>query len=300
MANLRDIRRRIGSVKNTAQITKAMQLVAASKMKKAQDQATAGRPYADLMNKVLVNLKEQCDEDSHPLLQEGKGEKELVLLITTDKGLCAGLNTNLLRLVGTEASEESSYVTVGAKGRKAMARVGKDLQADFSLDDPVPFAESRQISQYIMDQFLSGEVKSVKVGFTNFINTMTQEAMFETLLPVRSIDLGRDKDFVGMGGDSEPVEVANEGLGNYGGYIFEPTAKHVLDTIVPQYVDYQVYQMILESRASEHSARMVAMKGATDNAEQMVKDLTLEYNKARQAAITAELLEITTAMKALE
>lgn len=300
MANLRDIRRRISSVKNTAQITKAMQLVAASKMKKAQDQATAGRPYADLMNKVLVNLKEQCDEDTHPLLQEGKGDKDLVLLITTDKGLCAGLNTNLLKIILTDAAKDASYVTVGAKGRKAMARAGRDLMADFTIDDPVSFADSRRISQFIIDQFLSGEIRSVKVGFSNFVNTMTQEPMFETLLPIRAIDLGRDKDFVGMGGNSEPVEVVHGDLGNYGGYIFEPSASHVLDTIVPQYVDYQVYQMILESRASEHSARMVAMKGATDNANQMVKDLTLQYNKARQAAITAELLEITTAMKALE
>lgn len=300
MANLRDIRRRIRSVKNTAQITKAMQLVAASKMKKAQDQATSGRPYADLMNKVLVNLKGQCDEDSHPLLQEGKGDKELVLLVTTDKGLCAGLNTNLLRLVMNESSMRSTYVTVGAKGRKAMARVSRDLLADFRVNDPVPFSECRRVSQFLVEQFLTGEVKSVKVGFTNFINTMRQEPMFETLLPIRAIDLGRDKSFVGMGNSSEPAEGAPDNVASYGGYIFEPNAKQVLETIVPQYVDYQVYQMILESRASEHSARMVAMKGATDNAKQMVKDLTLEYNKARQASITAELLEITTAMKALE
>jgi F-type H+-transporting ATPase subunit gamma len=299
MANLRDIRRRITSVKNTAQITKAMQLVAASKMKKAQDQATAGRPYADLMNKVLVNLKEHCDEDSHPLLQEGKGDKELILLVTTDKGLCAGLNTNLLRLVGRESEPDASYVTVGSKGRKAMARIGRDLIADFTLGDPVHFIESRRISQFIIEQFLSGELKSVKVGFTNFVNTMNQVPMFETLLPIRSIDLGRDRSFVGMG-SPDGVEVSSGNVSSYGGYIFEPTASAVLNAIVPQYVDYQVYQMILESRASEHSARMVAMKGATDNANQMVKDLTLEYNKARQAAITAELLEITTAMKALE
>jgi len=300
MANLRDIRRRIRSVKNTAQITKAMQLVAASKMKKAQDQAVSGRAYADLMNKVLVNLKEQCDEESHPLLQEGKGDKELVLLVTTDKGLCAGLNTNLLRLVMNESSPRSTYVTVGAKGRKAIARVSRDLLADFRVNDPVPFAECKRVSQYLVEQFLTGEVKSVKVGFTNFINTMRQEPMFETLLPIRAIDLGRDKGFVGVGRKNESAEVAPSNVANYGGYIFEPNAKEVLETIVPRYVDYQVYQMILESRASEHSARMVAMKGATDNAKQMVKDLTLEYNKARQASITAELLEITTAMKALE
>ena len=300
MANLRDIRRRIASVKNTAQITKAMQLVAASKMKKAQDQATSGRPYADLMNKVLVNLKEQCEEESHPLLQEGKGERELIILITTDKGLCGGLNTNLLRLVGEKATPDAGYITVGSKGRRSLARIGKDLVADFPVGDPLGFAESRRISQFAMDQFLSGEISAVHVGFTNFINTMRQEPLFETLLPIRAIDLGRDKDFVGMGSESAPVEVAHGDISSYGGYIFEPNANTVLNAIVPQYVDYQVYQMILESRASEHSARMVAMKSATDNANQMVKDLTLEYNKARQAAITAELLEIATAMKALE
>lgn len=302
MANLRDIRRRIASVKNTAQITKAMQLVAASKMKKAQDQATAGRPYADLMNEVLVNLKEQCEEDSHPLLQEGKGDKELVLLITSDKGLCGGLNTNLLKVVAEGTGKDTSFITIGSKGRKALARLGRDLTADFPIADPGPFAASRQVSQFLMEQFLSGEVKTVKVGFTNYINTVRQEPLLETLLPIRAIDLGRDKDFVGMGGDGEPVERRSKSgdLGNYGGYIFEPSAKSVLETIVPQYVDYQVYQMLLESRASEHSSRMVAMKNATDNANQMVKDLTLDYNKARQAAITAELLEITTAMKALE
>jgi len=300
MANLRDIRRRIKSVKNTAQITKAMQLVAASKMKKAQDQATSGRPYADLMNKVLVNLKEQTDEESHPLLEEREGGKELVVLITTDKGLCGPLNTNLLRLVASQVDADATYVTVGSKGRQAMARAKKDLLADFTVKDPVQSVETRQISKFVIEKFLSGEYNRVKVGFTNFINTISQEAMLETLLPIRPIDLGRDKDFIGMGGDSGPVDVPNADANDYGGYIFEPSAEGVLDTIVPQYVNYQLYQMVLESRASEHSARMVAMKAATDNAKEMIKDLTLEYNKQRQAAITAELLEITTAMKALE
>ena len=299
MANLRDIRRRIASVKNTAQITKAMQLVAAAKMKKAQDQATAGRPYADLMNRILVNLKENCEEETHPLLNEGSGDKEIVLMVSTDKGLCGGLNSNLIRKVSDEVGKESEFVTVGIKGRQALARFGRNLVADFPMADPVPFAESRRISQYLMDQFLSGEVSSVKIAFTHFINTVSQTAKLETLLPVRAIDLGRERGFAGKDGDGEGGQDAGD-LGNYGGYIFEPSANTVLDTIVPQYVDYQVYQMILESRASEHSARMVAMKSATDNANQMVKDLTLQYNKARQAAITSELLEITTAMKALE
>lgn len=299
MANLRDIRRRIKSVKNTAQITKAMQLVAASKMKKAQDQATSGRAYADLMNRVLVNLKEQTSEEDHPLLEERSEGRELVLVVSTDKGLCGPLNTNLLRLLAEKCAGDATFVTVGNKGRQSIARMKRDLLADFAVKDPVPFAETKPVSEFLMEKFLSGEYSKVSVAFTNFINTISQEAMVETLLPIRPIDLGRDKDFIGMG-ESGKVDVAGRDSAGYGGYIFEPSAAGVLDSVVPQYVNYQVYQMILESRASEHSARMVAMKAATDNAEQMIKDLTLEYNKQRQAAITAELLEITTAMKALE
>lgn len=299
MPSTRDIRRRIKSVKNTAQITKAMQLVAASKMKKAQDQATAGRAYADLMNEVLVNLKDQTESEAHPLLQEREEGREMILLVTTDKGLCGGLNTNLLRKVTDSAAADAAFVTVGAKGKKAMARLKKDLIADFHVHDPVPFPETRIVSKFIIDEFLKGEYKSVKVGFTNFINTISQEPLFETLLPIRPIDLGRDKDYVGVGKDPGESELAGKGPGS-AGYIFEPTPESVLDTIVPLYVHNEVYQIVLESRASEHSARMVAMKSATDNANDLIKDLTLAYNKQRQAAITAELLEITTAMKALE
>jgi len=300
MANLRDIRRRIKSVKNTAQITKAMQLVAASKMKKAQDQAMAGRPYADLLNDVLVNLKEQTTEEDHPLLQENDGDKELVIVVSTDKGLCGGLNTNLLRLVVEDIPKDATFVTVGRKGRQFLARSKSDLLADFEIEDPVSFLEAKQVSEFAMEKFLSGEYSRVKVAFTNFINTMTQEAMVETLLPISPIDLGRDKEFVGVGREMEDTDVTANAGAEYGGYIFEPSPSAVLDSTVPQYVNYQLYQMILESRASEHSARMVAMKAATDNAKDMIKDLTLEYNKQRQAAITAELLEITTAMRALE
>lgn len=300
MANLRDIRRRIKSVKNTAQITKAMQLVAASKMKKAQDQAMSGRPYADLLNDVLVNLKEQTTEEDHPLLQENEGDKELVIVVSTDKGLCGGLNTNLFRHLVEDLPEDAVFVTVGRKGKQFLARTKRDLLADFEIDDPVGFLEAKQISEFAMEKFLSGEYARVKVAFTNFVNTMTQEAMIETLLPISPIDLGRDKDFVSVGIEAGDTDiVANPGP-EYGGYIFEPTPAAVLDSTVPQYVNYQLYQMILESRASEHSARMVAMKAATDAANDMIKDLTLEYNKQRQAAITAELLEITTAMRALE
>ena len=299
MANTQDIRRRIKSVSNTAQITNAMQLVAASKMKKAQDYATAGRPYADLLTKVLVNLKANTDEEAHPLLEEREGGKTLVVVITTDKGLCGGLNTNLLRKVTDESTDDTSYVTVGRKGRQTLARLKKDLVADFETSDPSEFGEAKLVAKFVMDKFLEGDYSVVKVAFTNFVTTLTQEPTIETLLPIRPIDLGRDKDFVGMGADSEPVELGG-GEATGGDYIFEPSAANVLGSVVPQYVNYQVFQMMQESRASEHSSRMVAMKSATDNANDMIKDLKLEYNKIRQAAITTELLDITTAMKALE
>lgn len=298
MANLRDIRRRIKSVKNTAQITKAMQLVAASKMKKAQDQATSGRSYADLLNKVINNLKEQTTPEDHPLLreEEHEGGAELVILVTSDKGLCGPLNTNLLRLVTERIPQDASFITIGSKGRQSMARLGRNILADFTVKDPVSFAETKPVSDFVMERFLSGDYTRIRVAFSNFINTIRQEPHVETLLPISPIELGTKKAYDTLGGESEAAPVGPE----YGGYLFEPTTRAVLDTVVPQYVGYQLYQMILESRASEHSARMVAMKAATDNAKQMIKDLTLEYNKQRQAAITSELLEITTAMRALE
>ena len=296
MANLRDIRRRIKSVKNTAQITKAMQLVAASKMKKAQDQAVSGRSYADLLNKVLVNLKEYTGEEDHPLLKEQEGSRELVILVTTDKGLCGPLNTNLLRLVMDQVAGDADFITIGNKGRQALVRVKRNIVADFSVKDPVAFLEVKPVAEFVMEKFLAGDYDKVTVAFTNFKNTISQEPLLETLLPISPIELGKAKGYEGVGKD----EVVHGGSAHYGGYIFEPDARGVLDMIVPQYVGYQLYQMVLESRASEHSARMVAMKAATDNAKQMIKDLTLDYNKQRQAAITSELLEITTAMRALE
>ncbi len=297
MANLRDIRRRIKSVKNTAQITKAMQLVAASKMKKAQDQAISGRSYADLLNKVLVNLKEHTSEEDHPLLKAQDGSRELVILVTTDKGLCGPLNTNLLRLVLEQCPKDADFITIGNKGRQTLVRAKRNIVADFHVKDPVAFLEVKPVAEFVIEKFLAGDYDKITVAFTNFKNTITQEPLLETLLPVSPIELGKAKGYEGMG--QVDSAAAHEGPA-YGGYLFEPDARGVLDMIVPQYVGNQLYQMVLESRASEHSARMVAMKAATDNAKQMIKDLTLEYNKQRQAAITAELLEITTAMRALE
>ena len=275
MANLRDIRRRIKSVKNTAQITRAMQLVAAAKMKKAQDQALAGRDYADLLNQVLVNLKENVGEEAHALLQTREGGKELVLVISTDKGLCGALNTNLGKKVRAEVPKDADIVTVGRKLRNQLGKAGRNMVADFEVKDPVPFADARPIAKFLTKAFLEGGYSKVSVAFSNYINVMRQEPTIVQLLPISTAALGEKQDYEGMG-------------------------KDVLDTLLPLYINFQVYQMLVESRASEHSARMVAMKGATDNAKKFIKELTLEYNKLRQAAITAELLEITTAMRAME
>jgi F-type H+-transporting ATPase subunit gamma len=293
MPSTRDIRRRIKSVKNTAQITKAMQLVAAAKMKKAQDQAANGRHYAEMMNKILVALKESAEEGIHPYFTEGKGSKTLVLVIATDKGLCGALNTNLLKkLVNTKIEGEVEYVTIGRKASQGLARLRKTLIADFPVKDPAKFAEVRTVGKFIQDKFLTGEYKAVHIAFNNFINTVTQVPSIEQLLPVNPVTLGGKRSF-----DETSKEVNAAELPQY---TFEPGAAVVFETVLPQYVNGTLYQMLLEARASEHSSRMVAMKNATDNAKQMLKDLSLEYNKLRQAAITNELLEITTAKMALE
>ena len=228
------------------------------------------------------------------------GDRELMIVITTDKGLCGGLNTNLLRKVTDESTDTSSYATVGNKGKQALARLKKDLVANFEVGDPAAFAEVKQVAKFATDQFLEGKIDRVRVAFTNFINTISQEPYIATLLPVSSIQMTQKREYEGVGQDDEVEQVYHSVDTTGGGYIFEPNANTVLENILPHYVNYQLYQMMLEARASEHSARMVAMKAATDNADQLVKDLTLEYNKVRQAAITSELLEITTAMKALE
>ncbi len=288
MANLRDIRRRIKSVKGTAQITKAMQLVAAAKMKKAQDQAVAGRSYAKKLMGVLANLQASAKQTNNPLLQEKDGDKELVLIVTADKGLCGGLNANLQKRIFAEAKDNQEFAIVGKKGVDMLRRLSKQQGEEltildkFEVNDPVPFEKARPIASFLTEKFLSEEYSAIKVIYTKFNNTMSQEPSMVTLLPIQSEDLSGEE-----GNASEETD-----------YTFEPNAEEVLEQLLPLYVNFNVYQLIVESRASEHSARMVAMKAATDNANQLTDDLTLEYNKARQAAITAELLEITTAQMA--
>jgi len=297
-ANTRDIRRRIKSVKNTAQITKAMQMVAASKMRKAQQHAIAGRPYAALMNRVLVSLQKRTDPTLHPLLHIREVKKELVLIISTDKGLAGALNTNLFREAANFDQSKTVFVVTGKKARQFVARTKRELIADFELKDAPSFVESKPLAKFCLEKFLSRDVDKVSVLYTHFINTINQRPVIQTLLPISRFDLPKGDrtegavDPLGMMQRTEDVDPML-------GYIFEPNALEVLDIMLPYYVEYQVFQMILDARASEHSARMVAMKNATDNANQFIKDLTLEYNKMRQAGITTELLEIATAQMAL-
>ncbi len=297
MANLRDIRRRIKSVKNTAQITRAMQLVAAAKMKKAQDQALAGREYEAHLKQMLADIRSNFVEESSPLLAGRNGGRELVLVISTDKGLCGPLNTNLAKALRAHTSPDAHFVTVGRKLRVMCEKLGKKVVADFAVKDPVPFSETRPIAKFLTRQFLEGNYDKVTIAYTRFVNTLRQEPTVATLLPVQET-AGVDPLVLDSVSGGFPAEEKIKDA--FRDYTFEPDAKAVLDAILPLYINYEVYQAHVESRASEHSARMVAMKAATDNAKKFIKELTLEYNKLRQGAITAELLEITTAMKAME
>jgi F-type H+-transporting ATPase subunit gamma len=290
VANTQDIRRRIKSIRNTAQITKAMQMVAASKMRKAQQHALAGRPYAGLMNKVLVSLRARTDPTQHPLLNVRPLKKELVLIISTDKGLAGALNTNLFREAARFEPEKTAYVVAGRKARQFLVRTRREMLADFELKDAPTFVETKAVSKYCTEKFLNHEVDKVSVLYTHFVNTINQRPVVRTLLPITKFELAQAEGEGPAAADGEDPMV---------GYEFEPTAEAVLDTMLPYYIQYEVFQMILDARASEHSARMVAMKNATDNAKEFIKDLTLEYNKMRQASITNELLEIATAQMAL-
>jgi F-type H+-transporting ATPase subunit gamma len=291
MASLRDLRRRIKSIKNTAQITKAMQMVASAKMRKAQMAAVAGRPYAQLMNEVLSAATAGAGEFSHPLMEVREGNRRAVILITTDKGLCGALNTNLLREAGRLEPGTTVFISAGKKGAQWAARLKRELGAEFLYKDTPAFADARAISKFAQQMFLEGKVDRVDVLFTNFISTINQRPEQRPLLPIGRLQ----KLQAGVNGENSAAEL--EPVGKE--YQFEPAPAKLLGDLLPQYVNYQVYQYLLEAKASEHSARMVAMKNATDNAKGIIKDLSLEYNKLRQANITKELLEITSAAMAM-
>ena len=282
MANLRDIRRRIKSVKNTSQITRAMQLVAASKMKRAQDAALAGRPYAHLLAKILGPVAGRIVDFKHPFLEERTVVTRGILVVSTDKGLCGGLNSNLFREL-PDKEDSVQYITVGRKASQFISRSGRNLAADFTISDYIHFPEVRSVIKFAIDSFLERKIDSVEILYSGFINTLRQEPRLVPLLPLTSIEDALKE--LGIETSAKDDRVMN----------YEPSSEEVLKDLLPLYVNRQFFSMVQGAKASEHSARMVAMKSATDNANNLVDRLTLDYNKARQASITQEILEIAAA-----
>jgi F-type H+-transporting ATPase subunit gamma len=295
MSNLRDIRRRIKSVKNTRQITRAMQLVSSSKMKRAQDAAVAGRPYALLLADLLDTVGEKLELSgasiSHPFFEKREVNTRGILIISTDKGLCGPLNSNLFRKVADEVKGDAKFVTVGRKATQYISRSKRDLMADFTISDKAAFSELRPMLKLLIDAYISGKVDTIEVAYPSFVNVLVQEPVIQPLLPIVDLREVLDqlkKRVVGAGEILDARKDARE-------MTFEPSAEDVLTELPGLYVNVIIHQLVLESRAAEYSARMVAMKAATDNASNLVDDLTLDYNKARQAAITQEILEIAAA-----
>ncbi len=292
MATTRDIRRRIKSVKNTAQITKAMQMVAASKMRKAQQAALGGRPYAALMNEVLAEATARAMDFRHPLMETHDVRRRAIILVSTDRGLCGALNGNLFREAVKFDRDTTLYVTAGRKASQFIARTKRSLAAEFTYKDTPQFSEARAISQFAQDLFTRHEADAVDILYTNYISTLVQRPEIVPFLPVGKIQTVT----AGIHSHAEAGELP---AGGDVPYLFEPDEETVLGGLLPHSLNFKIYQILLEAKASEHSARMVAMKNATDNAQQLIKDLTLQYNKLRQSNITKELLEIATAQMAV-
>jgi F-type H+-transporting ATPase subunit gamma len=289
MPGSKEIRTKIKSVQNTRKITKAMEMVAASKMRKAQERMRAARPYADRIRNIAAHLSQANPEYKHPFLTKRDGLKAVgIVVVTTDKGLCGGLNTNVLRSVTNkyrewqDAKVSISATAIGNKGFGFLNRVGAKVVSHVTQLGDTPHLE-RLIGavKVQLDAFAKGEVDAVFLAYTRFVNTMKQETIVEQLLPLTADKLGTaSRDYAWD-------------------YIYEPDAQAVLDDLLLRYVESLIYQAVAENMASEHSARMVAMKSASDNAKEVIADLQLTYNKARQAAITKELSEIVSGAAAV-
>lgn len=286
MTSLIGIRRRIRSTKNISQITKAMQMVSASKMRKAQDAALATRPFTDKLRSILARVAgAKVGATQHALTEQRPEKNILILLVATSKGLCGGLNVNLHRgFINFAASLPSANISVATLGKKArwvLPNRETNLVARFdNLGETVSFEETRTITDYAMDRYLAGTFDSVYFAYPKFISTLTNEITIEKLLPVTPTAL------------TGSVMTAD--------YTIEPDPSALMEKLIPYQVEMSIYQAILESRATEHSARMVAMKSASDNARDLIGSLTLDYNSARQSQVTSELLDVTTARMAIE
>lgn len=281
MASPREIRRRIRSVRNISQITRAMEMVAASKMRRAQQRVTSSRPYAERIEGVIADLAslqiDPAELASFPLLEQREVKNAAVIVLTPDKGLKGPLISNILRrtsrFILNEAGVPVKVIAIGKKGRDFMARTKQDMIAEFtSLGDNFSLDEIRPIAQVAVDEFVSGRVDAVHLIYPRFVNTLSQVPEVKQLLPI-----------------VRPEAASSDG---YGEFIFEPSPAGVLEQLLPRFVEVQIYQTLLESTASEYAAQMVAMRNATDNAKDLVADLSLSYNKARQALITREVSEI--------
>ncbi|MBN2331829.1 MAG: ATP synthase F1 subunit gamma [Deltaproteobacteria bacterium] len=285
MANLRDIRKRISSVKSTQQITKAMQMVAASKLKRAQDGVVAARPYATKMSEVLASLALRTEAGKHPLLQRREEKNVELIVMTSDRGLCGGYNNNVIKASDQFLREKQGdyekviLSVVGKKVRDYYRRRNWEFSSEFLNPGNVTFSYAEEIANEVIDRYVEKTTDAVYVVYTEFKSAMSQNVIVQRLLPVEPQALGED-------------EVAVE-------YIYEPSEDELLADILPRYVYTQLFRMLLESIASEHGSRMTAMDSATNNAVEMVAKLTLLYNRARQAAITTELMEIVSGAEAL-
>ena len=286
MPSVRDIRRRIRSVDNTAKVTNAMSLIAASKMRRAQNSVLEGRPYSVKIQEVIAHLAAQPMDDessAQPLLAVRPVEKTIVLMISPDRGLCGGLHANLNRRVGQFILNQEvpiQAIAVGRKGRDFMARTNQDLKATFTeLGETPLLVDTHAISHMVINSYCDGEADEVYLAYTQYVSTMVQEPVIEKLLPIAPAEL-----------------TASESVG----YIYEPGNLAVLQNLLPRFVEMQIYHAILEAIASEQSARMVAMRAATDNASELAGDLTLTMNKLRQESITNELLDLIGGQIALE
>ncbi|HKX33620.1 MAG TPA: ATP synthase F1 subunit gamma [Blastocatellia bacterium] len=282
MHSIRDIRQRIQSIGSTAQITRAMQMVAASKMRRAQEAALAGRPFVRLLYRMQREATTRMGEFNHPLLEVREIRKRAVILVGADKGLCGALNSNLFRLALQFDPESTLFITAGRKAAQFVAATRRQLAAEFAYADAPRFPEARAIVGFARELFLKKEVDEVRIVATRFVNTLTQHPLSLEFLPVGEI----------KGLRIPAAELEHDLAADTGEYLFEPGPERILDYLVSHYLNIYIYQVLLNAKASEQSARMVSMKNATDNAESLIKDLTLEYNKLRQGNITKELLEI--------
>lgn len=291
MATLREVRRRISSVSNIAQITRAMQMVAASRMKRAQDAILAARPYSDELRQALARVSGAVGAEVDPLLARRPVRRVGLIVITTDRGLVGSLNANAVRAVLRHVAEEAARdgeeaevtaITVGRKGRDALRRAGVPIAAHFAqLGDRPSFADVTPIARLVTEDFLSGTYDRIELAYSTFINTLSQRPVIVTVLPVEQPGMG-----------AAETETNDE-------YLFEPSPEAVLSRLLPHFVAIDIYRAVLENRASEQSAQMVAMRSATDNAHELISDLTLVYNKTRQANITREMTEIASGAEAL-